>query len=102
MERLIVHALIVHTMMNDEYEWDEAKRLSNIAKHQIDFAAMYEFEWSTAHRKSSDRYNESRFAVTGYIGDRLHVVIYTMRGERKRIISLRRASKREEIDYAQA
>ena len=34
--------------MND-YEWDESKRLSNVAKHRIDFAAVNEFEWETAH-----------------------------------------------------
>ena len=88
--------------MSDEYEWDEAKRLSNIDKHQIDFNAVRDFEWANAYRRRSDRYGESRVAATGYIGDRLHVIIYTMRSERKRIISLRRASKGEEIDYAQA
>lgn len=87
--------------MKNEYEWDEAKRLSNIVKHRIDFTAVNQFEWETASRKASDRYGESRFAATGYIGDRLYVVIYTMRGDKRRIISLRRASRREEIEYAE-
>ena len=87
--------------MND-YEWDEAKRHTNIEKHEIDFTAVRDFEWETALKKESDRYGEPRVSATGYIGDHLYVIIYTMRGERKRIISLRRASKREEIDYAQA
>ena len=87
--------------MND-YEWDEAKRLSNIEKHQIDFRAVNDFEWATARRRESNRYGEQRFAATGYIGDRLYRVIYAMRGDRKRIISLRKASPKEMRDYAQA
>ena len=66
-----------------EYEWDEAKRLSNVAKHQIDSTAVHSFEWDTAARESSDRYGETRYAATGYIGDRLHRVIYTIRGDHK-------------------
>ena len=88
--------------MNHEYEWDENKRLSNIAKHEIDFMAMYDFEWAAIHQERSDRYGEERIAVTGYIGERLYRVIYTMRGERKRIISLRKANRREEREYAEA
>ena len=88
--------------MANEYEWDEAKRLANIAKHQIDFTAMNDFEWETAQRKESNRYGEERYAATGYIGDRLHRVIYTMRGDTRRIISLRVASLRERREYAEA
>ena len=87
--------------MND-YEWDESKRLSNVAKHRIDVAAVNEFEWETAHAEESDRYGEIRYAATGYIGSRLHRVIYTIRGDRKRIISIRKASPREMREYAQA
>jgi len=86
----------------NEYEWDEAKRFSNITKHHIDFTAAYNFEWETAVRESSDRYGETRYAATGYIGDRLHRVIYTIRGDKRRIISLRKASPKEMRDYAQA
>ena len=88
--------------MNHEYEWDENKRLSNIAKHEIDFTAVYDFEWAAVHEKRSDRYGEERIAATGYIGERLYRVIYTMRGEKKRIISLRKANRREEREYAEA
>jgi uncharacterized DUF497 family protein len=88
--------------MENEYEWDEAKRLSNIVKHETDFTAMYGFEWETAHEEESRRYGEERFAATGYIGERLYYVIYTIRGDVRRIISLRKANRREMRDYAQA
>ena len=48
----------------------------------------------------SDRHGETRWAVTGYIEDRLYRVVHTNRGRIRRIISLRRASKREERECA--
>ena len=85
----------------DRYEWDEAKRLSNIEKHGIDFEAIDDFVWGTASTRASDRYRELRFIATGYIGPRLHIVVYTMRGDRMRIISVRKANTREIRNYAE-
>ncbi len=85
-----------------EYEWDEAKRLANRAKHRIDFEAVEDFEWDSAHILQTHRHGEPRYIATGYIGDRLHTVIYTRRDRRRRIISLRKASSKEEKDYVQA
>ena len=87
--------------MND-YEWDEQKRQENADKHDIDFTAIYDFEWDTAVYNSNDTHGEERVVATNYIGDRLYTVVYTWRGDRRRIISLRRASRREERYYAQA
>ena len=88
--------------MTVEYEWDEAKRLANLAKHEIDFRAVEDFAWDSANILPTHRHCEWRYIATGYIGDRLHTVIYTRRDQRRRIISLRRASSKEEKDYAQA
>ena len=41
-------------------------------------------------------------SLLGYIGDRLHYVVYTMREGKYRIISLRKANPREIRQYAQA
>lgn len=38
----------------------------------------------------------------GFIGDRLHVLVFTMRGQTLRVISLRRANERECARYAEA
>ena len=84
------------------YEWDRAKRLSNVAKHGIDFDSVRDFEWSTAQAVRSDRSGEVRYSAIGYIGPRLHVLIYTVRDGARRIISLRKANKREEANYAAA
>ena len=73
------------------YEWDERKRQENAEKHEIDFTAIYNFNWDTAVYNSNDWHGEERWVATNYIGDRLYTVIYTWRGHRRRIISLRKA-----------
>ena len=84
------------------YEWDYAKQRSNLQKHRVDFTAIEDFEWDTAIIKPTSRHRETRYMAIGYIGDRLYAVVYTMRGNTTRIISLRRASRREEGEYAGA
>ena len=85
-----------------EYEWDDAKQQSNLQKRRADFTAIEDFEWNTAIIKLTHRLSETRYVAIGYIGDRLHTVVYTQRGRITRIISLRRASRREEREYARA
>ena len=92
--------LIVYTICAVEYEWDEAKSEANIAAGRPGFDAIEEFEWETAMVEHSDRHGEPRWAATGYIEDRLYRVVYTRRGDRRRIISLRKASTKEMRDYA--
>ena len=87
--------------MNHEYEWDENKRLSNIAKHEIDFADAENFYWDAATYDYVQHSGERRTIATGFIGGRLHVVVYTMRGDLRRIISVRRANARERRRYEQ-
>jgi uncharacterized DUF497 family protein len=81
------------------YEWDEEKRASNLDKHGLDFEAMEGFDWRTADVRPSPRGGEMRYMATGLIGPRLHVAVYTRRGERARIISLRKAKRREVRNY---
>ena len=85
-----------------EYEWDEVKRVETLARRGLDFDSVNYFEWNTAITRRSDRKGEVRFMATGYIGDRLHTVIYTMRESRCRIISLRLSSRSEVREYAES
>ena len=81
------------------YEWDEEKRASNLDEHGVDFEAMEEFDWEAADIEASPRGGEMRYIATGPIGARLHVAVHTRRGERTRIISLRKADRQEVRDY---
>lgn len=84
-----------------EFEWDEAKRRANLAKHGVDFASAESFEWASVQEMEDRRkhYGESRWIALGVIDGRLHVLIYTRRIGRIRVISLRRASDREMAKY---
>ena len=44
-------------------------------------------------------YREQRFIAYGWLSDRLHVCVYTLRGNVYRIISLRKANRREISAY---
>ena len=81
--------------MEERYEWDENKRRANLEKHGIDFSVASEFDWDTAFFVPDDRSGEPRIAAYGFIGERLHVIVHTERGNSTRIISLRKANSRE-------
>jgi len=83
------------------YEWDEDKRAANLAKHGVDFEEAERFDWSLAIEAIDDRadYGEERWVALGSIDERLHVLTYTVRGENIRLISLRKANRRESEHY---
>ncbi|MDY8108814.1 BrnT family toxin [Fulvimarina sp. 2208YS6-2-32] len=87
-----------------ELEWDEAKRISNMSKHGIDFALAAEFYWDVARIQPDRRgdYGEDRLSATAPLLGRLHVLVYTLRNRKVRIISLRKANKRERRVYEEA
>ena len=78
-------------------EWDEAKCVTNLAMHGLSFTAVYEFVWDTAFTRTDTRskYGEERYVSIGFIESRLHVLVWTPRGGKLRIISLRKANSRE-------
>ena len=83
------------------WDWDEQKRQTNLAKHGVDFSLADGLDLVSAIREHDLRrdYGEPRIVVTGKIAGRLHVMIYTPRGEKMRIISLRKANSREEAKW---
>lgn len=84
-----------------DFEWDENKRLKTIQERGIDFAAtMYIFAGPTVvwpdHRKD---YGEDRVIALGALDGRVIAVVYTDRGDVRRIISARKANDREQRTY---
>ena len=84
-----------------EFEWDEAKRLSNLDKHGIDFLDVEEVFDGDIVTVEDDRYgyNEQRFVTFGVLQGRIVAVTYTDRGDVVRIISIRRATNYEQRTY---
>ena len=58
---------------------------------------MEDFDWAGAVEAEDVRYDygETRMQALGLIGDRRHVLVYTRRGDTIRVISLRKANRRE-------
>ena len=87
-----------------EYEYDVDKSHKNMEIRGFDFefaARIFDgtyVEWADTRRN----YGEPRFIVLGPIDDEAFVVVYTWRDGRRRIISARRASRRERDVYNQA
>ncbi len=81
-----------------KYEWDENKAAANMEHHGIDFQDIIWFEWDSVKVEEDSRkdYGEKRFIAYGQLMGRLMVLVFTMRGETVRIISLRKANKRED------
>lgn len=83
------------------FEWDDDKAAANLARHKVAIERVKEFDWSTALIVVDDRedYGELRMKALGFIGERLHVVVFTERGDSIRVISLRKANRREAKAY---
>ena len=81
------------------YEWDREKRALNLARHGIEFETIEDFQWETAKVKPSHRNDEERYLALGFIGNRVHAVVYTLRQDRTRLISMRRAKRKEVKEY---
>lgn len=82
------------------YEWDETKRLINLEKHKLDFMdARLVFDGRPAIHAPSPKEGETRYISVALIGSKLYSVVWTWRGENRRIISFRRARHGEENAY---
>ena len=81
------------------FEWDESKRQANLAKHHIDFRDARRVFEGPVFEKVDSRRGEDRIFAIGLMEGIPIVVVYVMRGERRRIISARRANRDERQDY---
>jgi len=78
-------------------EWDEAKRLKNLEKHEVDFEAVAGCDWSLACVVEDVRkdYGERRYVAFAPLNESIHVVVYVVRAGARRLISARKANVRE-------
>lgn len=81
--------------------WDEAKRDENLRKHGIDFIdAETLFEGPTVTLEDNRfAYGEQRFVTFGVLDGRVLAVVHTEQDEDIRVISMRKATRREEQSY---
>lgn len=85
------------------FEWDEEKALENLRKHGVSFVEARTIFGDTLSSSISDPDHsgeEARFLTIGLSADgRILVVVHTDRGQNVRLISARRATRRERLGY---
>ena len=83
---------------------DPKKEDQNIAERGLSLELAEQLDWTTALIWEDQRkdYGEHRYCVLGLIEDRLHSVVFTPRNGKPRVISLRKANKREVNRYEKA
>jgi hypothetical protein len=90
-------------LQNEEFEWDDDKAAANLKKHKISFDVARRVFGDPGLIDEIDEgdYDEERFRAVGMIDGRLVAVIYTVREARVRIISARKATRKEQTDYVE-
>jgi uncharacterized DUF497 family protein len=84
------------------FEWDEEKSRKTMRERGLDFkeaAKLWDDLDSIEVLAFSDK--ESRWAKIGTLNGQLHTAIFTLRGKKVRIISVRRAHPKEIAFYEQ-
>jgi uncharacterized protein len=83
--------------MNIEFTWSEAKCAANIAKHGLDFVDAPSVFDGVTYTFEDDRfsYNEQRYITLGLLAGVPVSVAHTENDHDIRIISFRKATKRE-------
>jgi hypothetical protein len=91
------HKIIMYNF--DKFEWNEAKRLTTIEKHGIDFVDAAKIFSSPYVRAGTKQNSEERWIAIGLLEGIEIVVIYTIRENVCRIITARRARLNERKIY---
>lgn len=101
-QKLLILLNFVHTLIAMEITFDPDKDASNIAKHGVSLALAAELEWEWLLVKQIPAVITASCGLVGYapIGPRVFCVVFTDRGEERRMISLRKANTREVNYYA--
>jgi uncharacterized DUF497 family protein len=87
-----------------QIEFDPAKDSANQTKHGVSLALAQELDWDAALVWIDDRFDNDEWRMIALAPKTgvLYYVAFVDRGEARRIISLRRANRREVKHYVQS
>jgi hypothetical protein len=88
-----------------EFEWDDEKAASNLAKHGVAFAdagRLFDDAYALHYPDRSMDHEEERFIGIGIVNGVILTVVYTERGDGIRLISARKATRHEQKAYDEA
>ena len=85
-------------------EFDHVKDASNLEKHGLSLALAAELDWDESLVWVDERYEYGELRMIALAPDTgiLYYVAFVDRGETRRIISLRRANRREVKHYVES
>jgi uncharacterized DUF497 family protein len=83
------------------FEWDETKNQKTIGERGLSFQRAVRIFHGDVVEEEDDRrdYGEIRIRATGRVEEDFISVVFTWRGDRRRIISARPANKGERDEY---
>ena len=86
-----------------EISYDPAKNEKNLRERGLSFDCVAEFDFETAVFSVDDRrdYGEIRHRALGFLNGRLHALVFEETAKGIRVISFRKANKREVRRYEQ-
>jgi uncharacterized DUF497 family protein len=86
-----------------ELEWDEPKRQVTLELRGLDFDDARTVFSGKILTLEDDRldYGETRYQTIGELRGKIVMIVWTSRGERRRIISMRVCNEQERRSYAQ-
>lgn len=84
-----------------DFIWDETKRLQNLGEHKFDFRDAWRVFNGLEYTDEDDRfpYPERRYNTIGFLEERIVKLSYCYEDEVLRVISFRKATKREALQY---
>jgi len=91
-----------YLMHGNTFEWDDDKAAENLNAHRVSFeeaTLAVDDPFGIESPDTREAYGEERFVLVGMSQGQLLAVVYTEREDRIRIISARKATKREQDDY---
>ena len=93
----------MHTINRVEITYDPAKNARNIELRGLRFERVADFEFPSAIFWIDDRtvYPEVRISALGLLAGRVHALVFAETANGIRVISFRKANKREANRYAQ-
>jgi hypothetical protein len=82
-------------------EFDPAKSEKNARERGLAFDLVADFDFDSAQIVKDERrdYGEVRYRAVGRLNDAVAVVVFTIRHEAVRVISLRPANRKERLRY---
>lgn len=93
----------VHTINAMEITYDAARSARNVEERGLSFELVHAFDFQTALFVVDDRkeYGEVRYRGLGLVAERVHALVFTETPKGIRVISFRKANKREVKSYEQ-